>query len=192
MQQHVAHASVKIQAHPETVWEALTNPEMVREYMEGANVQSSWTPGSPITWQGEYRGKPFHDHGRILRAERCRVLAYTHFSPGQGVPDVPENHHTVTIELEPRGEDVTQVTLSQDGNPSEEARQHSEENWRRMLNGLREVSERTRNGDERGSNGGHGMRGGSRDRGRGPRDEDAWSGPERGRTRKRGIRRGAA
>jgi uncharacterized protein YndB with AHSA1/START domain len=141
MQHHVAHASVKIHARPEQVWNALIDPEKVRQYMEGADVRSSWTAGAPITWQGEYRGRPFQDHGKVLRAERCRVLEYTHVSASEDVSDQPENYHTVTIELEDR-EDVTEVTLSQDGNPSEEARRHSEENWRQMLNGLRQVVEK--------------------------------------------------
>ena len=193
-QQHVAHASVKIHARPEQVWNALTDPEMVRQYMEGANVESSWTAGSPITWQGEYRGKSFHDHGKILRAERCRLLEYTHFSPTQGVPDLPENHHTVTIELEDR-QNVTHVTLSQDGNTSEEARENSEANWRKMLNGLRQVAEDHAMGDPGSTESrGHADRGargaadGARDRGQ--HGDDTWSGPERAHMDEKGQARG--
>jgi hypothetical protein len=39
-----------------------------------------------------------------------------------------ENYHTVTIDLAPDGA-RTHVTLSQDNNPTEDARQHSEKNW---------------------------------------------------------------
>ena len=140
MHQHVAHASVKIHAQPEQVWDALTKPELVRRYMAGATVDSNWTAGSPITWTGEMRGRSYEDRGKVLRAERCRVLEYTHYSPMQGAPESPENIHTVTIELDSDGRD-TKVSLTQEGNPSEEARKHNEANWREMLNGLRQVVE---------------------------------------------------
>ena len=185
-QQHVAHASVEIHARPERVWDALTDPRMVRQYMEGTNVDSSWSAGAPITWQGEFRGRSYRDHGKVLRAERCRVLEYTHFSPGQGVPDEPENYHTVTIELE-GDEDMTHVTLSQDGNPTDEARQHSEANWRRMLDGLREVAEEPEMGEDRRRATRAGADAG---RPRGGSGQDSWSGPERTRIEEKGQMRG--
>lgn len=145
MKQHVAQASVKIHAEPEKVWDALTNPDMVRRYMGGATVDSNWTAGSPITWRGEMRGRSFEDRGKVLRAEPCRVLEYTHYSPQQGLGDSPENIHTVTIELDSDGRD-TNVRLVQEGNPTEEARRHNEASWREMLKGLRQVVEEE--GDE--------------------------------------------
>jgi len=44
-----------------------------------------------------------------------RILRYSHFSPLSGVPDRPENYHTVTIELSGDG-DQTKVSLAQDNN----------------------------------------------------------------------------
>lgn len=147
-QQHVAHAAVTIRARPELVWDALTNPEMVRRWMEGTDVNARWTAGSPITWKGVFEGKAYEDHGKVLRAERCRVLEFTHFSPSMGMPDRPENYHTVRIELEGR-DNETIVTLNQEGSPSEEARQRSADHWRQMLDGLKQAVEekRARRGD---------------------------------------------
>jgi hypothetical protein len=47
----------------------------------------------------------------------------------------------VTIELSVQGKQ-TKVRLSQDNNPSDEARQHSEKNWQVMLDGLKKFLER--------------------------------------------------
>lgn len=55
--------------------------------------------------------------------------------------DLPENHHTVTIELSPQPGGRTDVSLSQDNNATEDARTHSEANWRMMLDGLKRVIE---------------------------------------------------
>jgi hypothetical protein len=54
--------------------------------------------------------------------------------------DVRGNYHTVTIELS-SGEELTRVSLSQDNNATEEARGHSEKNWKRMLDGLKALLE---------------------------------------------------
>jgi Activator of Hsp90 ATPase homolog 1-like protein len=69
------------------------------------------------------------------------VLQFSHFSPLAGQPDLPENYHTVTIELSPKGAG-TSVMLSQDNNASEEEREHAEQNWRTMLDGLRQFLEK--------------------------------------------------
>jgi uncharacterized protein YndB with AHSA1/START domain len=137
---HVAKARTTIAVPVEQVWDALTNPDLIRKYMFGTDAASDWQPGSPITWKGEWKGKPYEDKGQILRADRPRLLEYTHFSPLSGEPDVPENYHTVTIELAEAG-DGTAVTLSQNGNATEEAREHSENNWSMVIEGMKKVLE---------------------------------------------------
>lgn len=136
----VAHASTTIDAPLPSVWEALTDPDIIEQYMFGTNVVTDWQEGSPIVWQGEWQGKAYEDKGVILEIEPQRLLKYSHFSPLSGEPDVPENYHTVTIELSREGEQ-TVVLLSQDNNDTEEARAHSEENWQSMLEGLKDVVE---------------------------------------------------
>lgn len=108
--------------------------------MFGADVRSDWTVGAPITWSGVWQGKPYHDKGVIKQIERERVLQYSHFSPLSGQPDRPENYHTVTIELAD-GNAQTRVVLTQDNNPTEEARAHSEKNWNMMLGALKKFVE---------------------------------------------------
>jgi hypothetical protein len=72
-----------------------------------------------------------------------RSLQYSHYSPLSGMPDTPENYHTVTIELSNEGQQ-TGVTLSQDNNASDEERQHSEQNWGMMLSSMKKYLEGTR------------------------------------------------
>ena len=140
MSDRIAKASTTIDAPPARVWDALTHPASIRQYMFGTNVESDWKPRSAITWTGEWQGKTYEDKGVIQRIERPRLLRYTHFSPLAGLPDEPENYHTVTIELSDEG-GGTAVTLSQDNNPTDEAREHSEKNWRMMLEGLKKFVE---------------------------------------------------
>lgn len=137
----VARASVDIKAPPQDVWKALTDPELIAQYMFGTKVVAEWRQGGPISWKGEWEGKPYEDKGEVLKLEPPSLLQYSHFSPLSGLPDLPENYHTVTIELTERG-DQTRVSLSQDNNPTQEVRNHSQENWQGMLQGLKEVVER--------------------------------------------------
>ena len=106
----------------------------------GAITGEGKVEGGDIIWEGEWQGRPYRDHGKVLRIEPDRLLEYTHFSPLAGKPDVPENYHTVTIRL---AVDIhgTEVTLAQDGNDTEEERRHSEKNWDLMLAGLKEYVE---------------------------------------------------
>ena len=136
----IAEVSTDIEASPKEVWKALLDPEAVRQYMFGARVDSDWREGSPIVWRGEWKGKAFEDKGVVLSVEPEQKLEYSHFSPLSGMPDQPENYHTVTIELAVRGKG-THVTLAQDKNRTEEARDHSQKNWRTMLEGLKKLVE---------------------------------------------------
>ncbi len=136
----IAKAQIEINAPIASVWDALVNPDLIRQYMAGTNAVSDWKEGAPIVWRGEWEGKPYEDKGVILKLKPGQVLQYSHFSPLTGQPDVPENYHTVTIELSsaPAG---TLVTLSQDHNASEEERQHSEQFWEMMLATLKKLLE---------------------------------------------------
>ncbi|PFG40933.1 activator of Hsp90 ATPase-like protein [Georgenia soli] len=140
MADNVSTCSTDIGALPRTVWTVLTSPELLSRVMFGAAVDSDFVPGSPITFTGEWEGRRFEDHGKILDVDEPRLLRHTHFSPLTGEADVPENYHTVTWRLEevPGG---TRVTLTQDNNPTPEAAEHSTENWRRALAELRHTAE---------------------------------------------------
>ena len=137
----IANASTTISAPSADVWQALVTPAAIKEYMFGTTVTSDWVVGSPIVWKGEWQGRAYEDKGIILQVVPERVLEYSHFSPLAGVPDVPESYHIVTVELSPDGE-RTRVTLSQDNNPTEQAREHSEKNWGMMLAALKQFLER--------------------------------------------------
>ncbi len=136
----IAKASISINAPSVQVWKALVDPKAIQQYMFGTNVVSDWREGGPIVWKGEWRGKPYEDKGVILQFKPGRTLQYSHFSPLSGVPDKPENYHTVTVELSGNG-NQTHVSLSQDKNASEEERAESEKNWGMMLAGLKKFVE---------------------------------------------------
>ncbi len=136
----IAKASITINASSKKVWDALVNPQSIKQYMFGTNVVSDWHEGSPIFWRGEWQGKPYEDKGTILQFKPEQKIQYSHFSPLSGVPDRPENYHIVTVELSANG-NQTHVELTQDNSASEEERKESEKNWGMMLAGLKKFVE---------------------------------------------------
>ena len=139
----VAKANTTINAPKDKVWKALTDPVAIKQYYFGTNLTTDWKVGSPIVFKGEWQGRPYEDKGKVVKFEPEKTLQYTHFSPLMGLPDRPENYHNITVELSGQG-NQTNVTLSQDNNTTEEARGHSEENWKTMLDGLKKYVEGAR------------------------------------------------
>ena len=138
---HVATSVTTIDAPAARVWDVITDPAAVREFMFGATLETDWTVGSPITWQGEWEGKPYQDKGEILAVEPGRKLVHTHFSPLTGQEDRPENYHTLEWTLEDQS-GSTRLSLAQDNNPTEEAAQHSKGMWDKLLADVKALAER--------------------------------------------------
>jgi uncharacterized protein YndB with AHSA1/START domain len=147
MRETTAEAAVVIDAPRSEVWRSLTDPARIREYYLGAEVQTDWQVGSPITFKGEWNEKSYEDKGEILVFEPERTLAYSHWSPTGDKPDAPENYHVVEVTLDER-EGMTHVTLRQsnlEGGATDEDRANREDyekNWTQMLKGLKKTTER--------------------------------------------------
>ena len=129
----VARAVVEVRSSAEDVWSVMVDPEA--RWMVGSRVTSTYVVGDPITFDGEWEGKPFQDHGEIVEVDRPWLLRYTHYSPLSGQPDVPQNYHHLTFTLG-ESDGSTTVTLEQDGNGSTGEVEHAEALWRQVLDGL--------------------------------------------------------
>ncbi|WP_436701165.1 SRPBCC domain-containing protein [Nocardioides sp. BYT-33-1] len=140
MDTSTAHAQVQVSASPAQVWQALTEPEQIRAYFFGAEVDTTWDPGSPIRWRGEYDGRPFEDKGEVVEVRPEQRLVVTHYSPLTGRPDSPENYHRVAWLLEDDG-DHTDVAVEQSLTEGEDVAA-ARENWTNVLRQLKEHVER--------------------------------------------------
>jgi uncharacterized protein YndB with AHSA1/START domain len=135
-----AEASVHVAAEREAVWRALTDPDLISEYLFGTRVETDWKVGSPIAYRGEWKGKPYEDKGTILEIDEPNRIVSTFFSALSGKPDVPESYQNVTYRIDEDGDGV-QVTVIQDGNADEAEAAHATANWTTVLEGLRTVVE---------------------------------------------------
>lgn len=135
-----AETSIAINADSSKVWEALTTPELIKKYLMGTNVTSEWKEGSAITYAGEYQGKTYSDKGVIKKIEKGKILQSTYWSSMGGKEDRPENYNLVTYKLSHK-DGKTVVTLTQDNINSENEKKHVSENWKMVLQKLKEVAE---------------------------------------------------
>jgi uncharacterized protein YndB with AHSA1/START domain len=136
----IAKATSTINTTPAKIWEALTKPELIKQYLFGTDVTSDWKVGSSITYRGVWEGKTYEDKGKVLQIEPGKLLVSTFWSSLSGVPDLPENYKTVRYELSPDGRG-TRLTITQDNNDSREDANHSEENWKMVLDGIKKLLE---------------------------------------------------
>ena len=123
------------------VWQALTTPELIKQYLFGTEAVSDWQVGSPITYKGVWEGKTYEDKGKIIELEPEKHLLTTYWSAFSGLPDAPENYQNVAYELSPE-DGGTKLTITQDNINSEASRDHSAKNWRIVLQSMKALLEK--------------------------------------------------
>jgi uncharacterized protein YndB with AHSA1/START domain len=136
----MAQATIIINAPALKVWDALTKPELIKQYLFGTTVITDWKVGSPIIYEGQWQGKPYQDKGTILKIEPGKLLVSTYWSSMVGLPDVPESYKTVRYELSSEGSG-TRLTITQDNNPNQDEANHSSQNWKMVLEGIKKLLE---------------------------------------------------
>ncbi|MFF4322963.1 ArsR/SmtB family transcription factor [Streptomyces sp. NPDC001568] len=121
-----------IEATPEKVWEALTDPETTAAYWGHSNV-SDWQPGS--TWEHRRTdGSNTADvAGTIIEAVPAERLVLTWAVPGEDRPDGPS---TVTFNLKPLGGTV-QLTVTHVNLRDEAERHQAAGGWSAVLSNLK-------------------------------------------------------
>ncbi|HTK22452.1 MAG TPA: SRPBCC family protein [Mucilaginibacter sp.] len=133
--------SIDVNAPAAKVWQALTNPEIVKKYFFGTNVKTDWKKGSPILWEGKWEGKTYQDKGVILDIEPGRCVKYNYWSSMSGTEDKPENYQDITYALNEQGGKTT-LSITQDNIKNEDAKKHSEENWQGVFGKMKEMVEK--------------------------------------------------
>jgi uncharacterized protein YndB with AHSA1/START domain len=133
--------SIDISAPVSKVWDALTNPEIIKEYLFGTETITDWQVGSDIIFQGEYEGHTYKDKGIIQENRENDLLSYSYWSSFSGLEDQPDNYSLVTYTLVPNG-DSTTFTWTQKGFATEEGYKHSEGGMEEFLKGIKAIVER--------------------------------------------------
>ena len=136
-----------IKASLDSVWDALTNPEKIEEYMFGSKVETDWKPGSKTNFYIEQDEKQITiTKGEVIRNIPNKLLEHTLFPHKSGIDDIPENYIVVTYQLEEHGDEVD-LTITQKGYKYvENGLQRyidTQKGWKVALPLLKDVAERS-------------------------------------------------
>jgi uncharacterized protein YndB with AHSA1/START domain len=130
--------SENIDAPAAVVWNALTDSETITKFMWGTHAKSDWKVGSPLTFEGVWEGKAYHEKGTILEIQKEKLMKYSYLTAG--IEDVPENYSIITYQLS-SDNGKTKMTVTQEGAKDEKSLEHSKQGWTSILGNLKNVVE---------------------------------------------------
>ncbi|MGH7498200.1 MAG: ArsR/SmtB family transcription factor [Gemmatimonadales bacterium] len=131
---HVVH----IRTTPEKLWEAITRPELTRQYFHGTDVVTDWKVGSKIEYLLPTKDgkKEVAITGKVLEFTPRRRIVHTFSFPPTG--DDPTK---VTYELEPVGS-MVKLTMTHEGFAGEtKTYQGIKGGWTPIFDGLKSLLE---------------------------------------------------
>lgn len=132
--------SITINASVSKVWDALTNPNLIKRYFFGTECITDWKKGSTILYKGTYNGKSYEDKGNILDIEKENFILYNYWSSFSSTEDIPSNYVKIKYELSSH-DGQTIFTVIQTGFKTQEALDHSNTNWGYVMDGLKKMLE---------------------------------------------------
>lgn len=95
-------STIVLNAPIEKVWNALTQPELVKQWQYGSDLLTTWKTGSEIRFRNEWEGQIFEQWGTVLEVIPNQKIKYSLFFPRPGLEDKPENyfimHYVLTEE----------------------------------------------------------------------------------------------
>ena len=122
--------TVTINAPTSKIWEALTNPDLMKKWMSELEIEilTDWKVGNLVVIRGKLHGIKFENKGKVLQFEPEKILQYSHLSSLSRLPDKPENYSVFDFRLTPK-EDLTLLTLTVSNFPTESIFKHLTFYW---------------------------------------------------------------
>lgn len=139
----IYHKTVKINAPISDVWNALTNPEMTKQFMYNCIPITDWSIGSPLIWRGADDNVDYVT-GHVLAFDKPNKLSFSTFDPNGKFKDVPDNYLIGTYVLS-HHDGLTTIEISQsDFSKVEDGQRRFEEaeaGWSMAMDALKKVLE---------------------------------------------------
>lgn len=137
---------IDINATPEQIWDALTNPDKIEEYMFGARCESDWKPGSKADFtvlKDDNAVKVVK--GEVIRSQPKQLLEHTILPVSKDIDDTLENYIVVIYEIHEQ-DGSNRLSITQKGfKYVENGMQRyidSQKGWKVALPILKEVAEK--------------------------------------------------
>lgn|ERR1700676_269803 len=108
-------STIVIKAPIQKVWDALTKPELVKQWQYGSDLITDWKQGSDIRFRNEWDGKLFEQWGKVLEVLPHDKIKYSLFAPRPGLEDKSENYFIMIYRLNEK-EGYTSLEIIQEDN----------------------------------------------------------------------------
>jgi uncharacterized protein YndB with AHSA1/START domain len=132
--------SIRIDASVIAVWEALTQPELMKSWMADSEMEivTTWDVSTPIVInvQEVSPKTSFKNSGLVLQFVKEHVLEYSHLSSLSQLPDQDENYTIITFTLQ-QEENQTLLKVNLSNFPTESIYKHIDFYWTITLDVLK-------------------------------------------------------
>jgi uncharacterized protein YndB with AHSA1/START domain len=137
--------TIIIKASPHLVWDTLTKPNLMRQWMGEPEMEieisADWSIGGAVVIKGFHHVK-FENKGTVLQVERGKVLRYNYLSSLSRLPDNSENYTIIDFRVEPL-DNQTSLTLTLSNFPTEAVFKHVNFYWETTLRIIKELTEKS-------------------------------------------------
>src|SRR6185436_10736137 len=110
-------STIFIKAPVQKVWDAITKPELVKQWQYGSDLITDWKVGNDIRFRTEWQGKVFEQWGKVLEIQPNRLVKYSLFAPGPDREDKPENYFIMSYVLTDEDNHIKLQIIQEDNRP---------------------------------------------------------------------------
>ncbi|WP_426483513.1 SRPBCC family protein [Flavobacterium sp. 2] len=133
-------STIVLNAPIEKVWNALTKPELVKQWQYGSNLVTNWEKGTEIRFRNEWEGQVFEQWGTVLEVIPNQKISYSLFFPRPGLEDKPENYFIMNYVLSEENQKVKLEIIQEDNRPGA-VQEESQGEENPILQGLKALIE---------------------------------------------------
>ena len=133
-------STITVDASKQKVWNALTQPNLVKLWQYGSDLITDWTIGNKIEFVTEWEGKIFKQWGTVLDFKPTDSLTYNLFAPRPDLEDKPENYFVMKYILtDTNGK--TKLEIIQEDNRPNAVQEEPQGDENPILQALKKVAE---------------------------------------------------
>jgi len=133
-------STIVLNAPAEKVWNALTQPELVKQWQYGSDLLTTWKTGSEIRFRNEWDGQVFEQWGTVLEVVLNQKIKYSLFFPRPGLEDKPENYFIMNYVLTEENQ-KTKLEIIQEDNRQGAVQEEPQGEENPILQGLKTIIE---------------------------------------------------
>ena len=111
-------AEITINAAAEKVFDALTQPELIKRWQFNRMLLTDWKTGSEIKFRTETNGKITEQWGTVLELRTNELVKYNLFTPRPDLEDTIENYAVTSYVLTAKNGQTTVAIIQEDNRPS--------------------------------------------------------------------------